>query len=30
LAEFADGSTQLLRYVGLSDPAKLYRALFLT
>jgi len=30
LAEFADRSTQLLRYVGLSDPAKLYRALFLT
>ena len=30
LAEFADRSTQLLPYLGLSDPAKLYRALFLT
>ncbi|MCB9133835.1 MAG: transposase [Anaerolineales bacterium] len=28
LDQFAQGSTALLRYVGLQDPAKLYRALF--
>jgi len=28
LDEFATGSKELLRYVGLSDPVKLYRSLF--